>query len=71
MDFDDLLERTLELLETDDDVRHQVASRCRHVLVDEYQDQGPGKKNHVLNLRAGTSDPVAGGRHWGGVVRRL
>jgi DNA helicase-2/ATP-dependent DNA helicase PcrA len=38
MDFDDLLERTLELLETDDDVRHQVASRCRHVLVDEYQD---------------------------------
>ncbi|MCS3829925.1 DNA helicase-2/ATP-dependent DNA helicase PcrA [Salinibacter ruber] len=37
MDFDDLLERTLELLETDD-VRHQVASRCRHVLVDEYQD---------------------------------
>jgi len=36
MDFDDLLERTLELLETDD--RHQVASRCRHVLVDEYQD---------------------------------
>ena len=38
MDFDDLLERTLELFEQNDDVRHQVASRCRHVLVDEYQD---------------------------------
>ena len=38
MDFDDLLERTLELLNENDDVRHQVASRCRHVLVDEYQD---------------------------------
>lgn len=38
MDFDDLLSRTLELFDTDDDVRHQVASRCRHVLVDEYQD---------------------------------
>ncbi|MFB6230514.1 MAG: ATP-dependent helicase [Salinibacter sp.] len=38
MDFDDLLRRTLELFEEHDDIRHQVASRCRHVLVDEYQD---------------------------------
>jgi len=38
MDFDDLLLRTLELFETSDDVRKQVAARCRHVLVDEYQD---------------------------------
>jgi len=38
MDFDDLLRRTLELFDDNDDVRHQVASRCRHVLVDEYQD---------------------------------
>ena len=38
MDFDDLLERTLELFETDAAVRRQVARRCRHVLVDEYQD---------------------------------
>ncbi len=38
MDFDDLLSRTLELFETDDSIRQQVASRCRHVLVDEYQD---------------------------------
>jgi len=38
LDFDDLLERTLELFEKDDQVRQQVAGRCRHVLVDEYQD---------------------------------
>ncbi|GIV58842.1 MAG: DNA helicase [Rhodothermaceae bacterium] len=38
MDYDDLLLRTLELFEADDGVRRQVAGRCRHVLVDEYQD---------------------------------
>ncbi len=38
MDFDDLLYRTLELFDTDDGVRREVAGRCRHVLVDEYQD---------------------------------
>jgi len=38
VDFDDLLERTLELFDKDDDIRQQVASRCKHVLVDEYQD---------------------------------
>jgi len=38
MDFDDLLYRTLELFATDDGVRRKVAGRCRHVLVDEYQD---------------------------------
>ncbi len=38
MDYDDLLALTLELLRQHDDVRRQVAGRCRHVLVDEYQD---------------------------------
>jgi DNA helicase-2/ATP-dependent DNA helicase PcrA len=38
LDFDDLLERTLELFEKDDEIRQQVAGRCKHVLVDEYQD---------------------------------
>ncbi len=38
MDFDDLLLRTLELFDTDDSVRKEVAARCRYVLVDEYQD---------------------------------
>ncbi|MGB3544252.1 ATP-dependent helicase [Rubrivirga sp.] len=38
MDYDDLLALTLELLTEHDDVRRAVAGRCRHVLVDEYQD---------------------------------
>lgn len=38
MDFDDLLLRTLELFRDNDAVRRQVARRCKHVLVDEYQD---------------------------------
>ena len=38
MDYDDLLALTLRLLREHDDVRRQVAGRCRHVLVDEYQD---------------------------------
>ncbi|NBC17088.1 MAG: UvrD-helicase domain-containing protein [Bacteroidetes bacterium] len=38
MDYDDLLKLSLELFEQDADVRRQVATRCRHVLVDEYQD---------------------------------
>ncbi|GAB5534123.1 MAG: ATP-dependent helicase [Rubricoccaceae bacterium] len=37
MDYDDLLARTLDLLQLDD-VRAVVAGRIRHVLVDEYQD---------------------------------
>lgn len=38
MDFDDLMVRTLELFEAAPDVHRQVSARCRHVLVDEYQD---------------------------------
>ncbi len=38
MDYDDLLAATLRLFEQHDDVRAQVATGCRHVLVDEYQD---------------------------------
>ncbi|MFN2374038.1 MAG: ATP-dependent helicase [Cyclonatronaceae bacterium] len=38
MDFDDLLVYTLNLLQTDAEVRNEVAAANRHVLVDEYQD---------------------------------
>lgn len=38
MDYDDLLRRTLELLQNHNGIRREVASGCRHVLVDEYQD---------------------------------
>jgi DNA helicase-2/ATP-dependent DNA helicase PcrA len=38
MDFDDLLFRTVNLLELFEDVRERYASTFAHVLVDEYQD---------------------------------
>ena len=38
MDYDDLLARTVELLEGDEATRKKVAGACRYVLVDEYQD---------------------------------
>lgn len=38
MDFDDLLVRLAELLREHPEARQQVAGRCKHVLVDEYQD---------------------------------
>ncbi len=41
LDFDDLILRTVHLLEQDDEVRAQYATRFRHVLVDEFQDTNP------------------------------
>ncbi len=38
MDFDDLLSKTLELLQTCEDVAAQYQEQFRHILVDEYQD---------------------------------
>ena len=41
LDFDDLILRTVHLLEQHADVREKYASRFRHVLVDEFQDTNP------------------------------
>jgi DNA helicase-2/ATP-dependent DNA helicase PcrA len=38
LDFDDLIARTIELLETDGDVRTRYQNKFRYILVDEYQD---------------------------------
>src|SRR5690606_31312266 len=38
MDFDDLLLNALKLLEEHDDVREEVRSKYRYVMVDEFQD---------------------------------
>jgi DNA helicase-2/ATP-dependent DNA helicase PcrA len=38
LDFDDLIGRTIELLENDDETRVRYQSKFRYVLVDEYQD---------------------------------
>ncbi len=41
LDFDDLILRTVHLLEQNDEVREKYAQRFRHVLVDEFQDTNP------------------------------
>ena len=38
MDFDDLLVRTVRMLDAHEDLKHRWSGRFRHVLVDEYQD---------------------------------
>ena len=38
LDFDDLLIRTVELLDTSEEARRRYAERFRYVMVDEYQD---------------------------------
>ncbi len=52
VDFDDLLLRTVELLEKHDDVRKRLQERYRHLLVDEYQDTN-GVQYEILRLLAG------------------
>jgi DNA helicase II / ATP-dependent DNA helicase PcrA len=54
IDFEDMLARTVELIETHDDVAGQVRDRYRWFSVDEYQDTNP--------LQASLLDAWLGGR---------
>jgi DNA helicase-2/ATP-dependent DNA helicase PcrA len=47
MDYDDLLLLTVDLFERHPDAAREVASRMRHVLVDEYQDTNPAQARLV------------------------
>ena len=43
MDFDDLIFRAVQLLESQDDVREAYNQRFKYILVDEYQDTNPAQ----------------------------
>jgi len=60
MDFDDLLFRTVNLLELFDQVRERYADTFRHVLVDEYQDTNHAQYR-FLQLLVGGGRPPQGG----------
>jgi DNA helicase II / ATP-dependent DNA helicase PcrA len=60
MDFDDLLFRTVNLLELFEEVRDRYTSTFRHVLVDEYQDTNYAQYR-LLQLLVGGGRPPAGG----------
>jgi DNA helicase-2/ATP-dependent DNA helicase PcrA len=53
MDFDDLLFRTVNLLELFEEVRERYVSTFRHVLVDEYQDTNRAQYRLLQLLVAG------------------
>jgi DNA helicase II / ATP-dependent DNA helicase PcrA len=59
MDFDDLLFRTVNLLELFEDVRERYTSAFRHVLVDEYQDTNHAQYR-LLQLLVGGGRPPTG-----------
>ena len=50
MDFDDLLNVTVELFTTRPDTLTHYQERFQHVLVDEYQDTNPAQNDIVLKL---------------------
>jgi DNA helicase-2/ATP-dependent DNA helicase PcrA len=60
MDFDDLLFRTVNLLELFEEVRERYTSTFRHVLVDEYQDTNHAQYR-LLQLLVGGGRPPSGG----------
>jgi ATP-dependent DNA helicase UvrD/PcrA len=59
MDFDDLLFRTVNLLELFDEVRERYSNAFRHVLVDEYQDTNHAQYR-LLQLLVGGGRPPRG-----------
>jgi len=63
MDFDDLLFRTVNLLELFEEVRERYTSAFRHVLVDEYQDTNYAQYRLLqLLVGGGRSAPAHGER---------
>ena len=63
MDFDDLLFRTVNLLELFEDVRERYQTSFRHVLVDEYQDTNYAQYRMLqLLVGGGRMDPERGDR---------
>jgi DNA helicase-2/ATP-dependent DNA helicase PcrA len=61
MDFDDLLFRTVNLLELFNDVRERYTEAFRHVLVDEYQDTNHAQYRLLQLLVGGGRPPQRGG----------
>ncbi len=61
MDFDDLLQRTVELFRDHPEVLDRWRQRFAHVLVDEYQDTNPVQNELVIRLGAESRQVTAVG----------
>jgi DNA helicase-2/ATP-dependent DNA helicase PcrA len=62
MDFDDLLFRTVSMMECFEEVRERYAHAFRHVLVDEYQDTNHAQYRFLQLLVGGGREAPAKGR---------
>ncbi len=56
MDFDDMIVKTVELLQNNDDVLEYYANKFRYVLVDEYQDTNYAQYKLVSLLASGKNN---------------
>ena len=59
MDFDDLLQRTVELFRSHPEVLDRWRNRFRHLFVDEYQDTNPVQNELCLQLARTGDDDLA------------
>jgi DNA helicase-2/ATP-dependent DNA helicase PcrA len=60
LDFDDLIARTVALLQTNEEVVQRYRRRFRHVLVDEYQDTNHAQYMLIRELTGEVGDPPEG-----------
>ena len=58
VDFDDIIVKTVRLLQDNDDVARRYRERFRHVLVDEYQDTNHAQYVLVRELVGPSDDPT-------------
>ena len=52
MDFDDLIAKTVEVMQRHPEVRAKYRSRFKHILVDEYQDTNHAQYVLITRLKA-------------------
>jgi len=58
VDFDDIIVKTVRLLQDNDGIAHEYRTRFRHILVDEYQDTNHAQYVLVKELVGPAEDPA-------------
>ena len=69
VDFDDLINKSVELLRSDAEVRSRMQWRCRYLLVDEFQDTNHAQLSLVLELAGSDGNLTAVGDEDQGIYR--
>jgi len=69
VDFDDLINKSVELLRSDAEVRSRMRRRCHYLLVDEFQDTNRAQLSLVLELVGSDGNLTAVGDEDQGIYR--